>query len=127
YVTGGQKLDSGFLASLVLPAGMRVILYEPDRNGGQAGNPAQVMPLIDQVKKLRSGVSMTVGSGADAETFHALPLNGYDNSLLGALLVGSSRRPVAELEASPRRIGFLVAAAGIVMGVALRRWATTPG
>ena len=27
YIAGGQKLDRGFLSSLVLPTGMRVLLY----------------------------------------------------------------------------------------------------
>ena len=42
------------------------------------------------------------GSGAEAETFHALPLPGYENNLLGVLLIGSSRRDLVELEASLR-------------------------
>ena len=66
----------------------------------------------------------TVGSGADAETFYALPLQGYQDSLLGVLLVGSSRRDMVRLESSLRNIGITVAAAGILLGIGLSWWAT---
>src|SRR5207237_9095991 len=63
YVTGGQQLDEGFLSTLVLPAGMRVLLY---RSGVGPENPAlaAVRPLIDTVVKQRREIVETVGQGA---------------------------------------------------------------
>jgi len=37
------------------------------------------------------------GDAADAETFHSIPLLGRNNEVLGALLVGSSRRELVLL------------------------------
>ncbi len=115
YVVGGQQLDSDFLATLVLPAGMRVLLYRnldpqfsPEQlidAHGTAANAAPLRPLIEQVIRQRRDTVETIGSGAEAETFHASPLPGYENNLLGVLLIGSSRRDLVELEAlgSPHR------------------------
>jgi len=133
YVTGGQELDREFLSTLVLPEGMRVLLYRSlearfspaqliDAKGPAAG--AELLrPLIEQVPKDRRETAATVGSGAEAETFHALPLTGSDGSVLGVLLIGSSRRALVELESSLLRNGIAVAAAGILVGSALSWWA----
>jgi two-component system nitrogen regulation sensor histidine kinase NtrY len=123
YLVGGQQLDPEFLSTLVLPKGMRVLLWR-DLGGGRTGDLPQLSPLIEQVKTTRREAAATVGRGADAETFHALPLTGYDNSLLAVLLVGSSRRDLVQLESSLRNIGIAVAAAGILLGIALAWWAT---
>ena len=84
YVVGGQQLDQEFLSSLVLPAGMRVLLYrnlEPQFSpaqliGGRPGDLLRVRPLIEEAQKRRTAITGTVGTGVDAETFHALPLPG---------------------------------------------------
>ncbi len=134
YVVGGQILDSGFLSTLVLPAGMRVLLYrnlESQFSAGQlidahgtAGDAAPLEPLIQRVIRSRRDMTQTVGSGAAAETFHASPLPGYENNLLGVLLIGSSRRSLVELEGSVRQTGILVALGGILLGLFLSWWAT---
>ena len=136
YVAGGQRLDRDFLSTLTLPAGMRVLLY---RNfdprfapadlieSGGVPDPAQaerLRPIVEQVVKRRAEMSGTVGAGEDAETFHALPLNGAENDLLGVLLIGSSRRELAQVEAFLRWTGIIVAMAGILLGIALSWWAT---
>jgi two-component system nitrogen regulation sensor histidine kinase NtrY len=133
YVVGGQQLDRKFLATLVLPAGMRVLLYrnldprfspaETIDSTGPVAHAADLRPLIDKVRTERREAVSTLGSGAGAETFHALPLMGYENNLLGVLLFGSSRRELMELEASLLRTGVAVAAAGILVSVALSWWA----
>jgi nitrogen fixation/metabolism regulation signal transduction histidine kinase len=69
-------------------------------------------------------VIQTLGQGEEAETFHALPLTGYEDNVLGVLLIGSSRGKLVRLEASFRRVGILVAAGGILLGIALSWWAT---
>jgi signal transduction histidine kinase len=122
YVVGGQQLNTDFLSTLVLPAGARVLLW---RNLGD-GQPAEprLQPLIDRVRAHRREESDTVGRGAAAETFHALPLTGYDGSLLAVLLFGTSRRELVELESLLRTIGIGVAISGMLLGIGVGWWAT---
>jgi signal transduction histidine kinase len=133
YVVGGRELDREFLSTLVLPEGMRVLLYRNlearftpaeliDATGPAAG-AAVLRPLIEQVQSERREGTRTVGSGAAAERFHALPLPGFDNSTLGVLLIASSRRELVELENSLLRTGVIVACAGILLGILLSWWA----
>jgi two-component system nitrogen regulation sensor histidine kinase NtrY len=135
FVVGGQQLDRAFLSTLVLPAGMRVLLYrnlDPQFSpsalmggGGSVGDlPQALRPLIEQVMHDRKQVSDTIGGGAQAETFHALPLNGYEENLLGVLLIGSSRRDLVQLESSLRSTAIWVASFGILIGILLSWWAT---
>jgi len=134
YVAGGQELDREFLGTLLLPKGMRVLLYrnlEPQFSpaetidaAGPVAQAAALKPLIEQVRKEQREAAGTLGSGVDAETLHALPLMGYENNLMGVLLFASSRRELVELEASLLETGIWVAAAGIVLGIALSWWAT---
>jgi two-component system nitrogen regulation sensor histidine kinase NtrY len=123
YVVGGQQLDPEFLSTLVLPKGMRALLWR-DLGTGDTAELARVAPLIERVKATKREASATVGSGADAETFHALPLPGYDGRLLAVLLVGSSRADLVRLENSLWNIGIAVAAVGILIAMALAWWAT---
>ena len=133
YVAGGQQLDREFLSTLALPQGMRVLLYgnlEPQFSAralvgdSRAGDAETVRPLVLRVLADRRETTRILGRGADAETFHALPLAGYEDTLLGVLLIASSRRELVELEASQRSTGIWVAAGGILMGMALAWWAT---
>jgi signal transduction histidine kinase len=133
YVAGGQRLDREFLSSLVLPEGMRVLLYRglsdvlsPAQIIGREGpvaNAAEFIPIILQSIKEPREFSRIVGMGASAETVHVLPLtNGHD--LLGVLLIGSSRRDLVATEASLYNTGLLVALGGIVVGIVVAFWAT---
>jgi two-component system, NtrC family, nitrogen regulation sensor histidine kinase NtrY len=123
YVAGGQELDPEFVSKLVLPAGMRVLLWR-DLGAGQTTGTVELEELIDRVRARKTEQTATVGSGVNAETFHALPLTGYDGSLLAVLLVGSSRRDLVELEALLRTIGIGVALSGMLLGIGLAWWAT---
>jgi len=52
-------------------------------------------PLVEQLQKQPQPVVRTIDwtrDPADAETFHALPLTGRNNELLGIFFVGSSRK-----------------------------------
>ncbi len=151
YVIGGIRLDKTFLASLELPAGMRVMLYEnldhekflPDHLIGAADsttNPQEFAPLISQVLRDGSEASALVhenahenahgnalgnsrvNSGGD-ETVNAIPLTGENNQLLGILLVGSSRQIYTELRGQIRSAALLAAGVGLVMAVLLSSWA----
>jgi two-component system nitrogen regulation sensor histidine kinase NtrY len=134
YVAGGERLDREFLSTLVLPAGMHVLLYrnldtqfsprELIDAGGPSARADAFGPLVETVMRTGREVTHTIGSGAASETVHAVPLKGYEDNLLGILLIGSSRRDLVNLEASLRRSGMVVAAFGIVMGVMLAAWAT---
>jgi signal transduction histidine kinase len=133
YVVGGRELDREFLSTLVLPAGMRVLLYRNLEGGfnpselidaaGPAASPALLRPLIEQARLGRREASRIVGAGAAGESFHAVPLPGLDNNLLGVLLISSSRRDLVELENSLLRTGVIVAAAGTLLGILLSWWA----
>ncbi len=115
----------------------------PDRNPAPDHNPApafspsdlidtsgpvaaavQLRPLVEQVEKQRRDALGTIGTGASAETFHALPLKGSDNDVLGVLLIGNSRRDLVELEASMLRTAVIVAVTGILLAIVLSWWAT---
>ena len=123
YIIGGRRLDQNFLASLVLPAGMRTLLYqnlepgfapaELTDAGGAVQQPERFASLIEQSKKQpQRPVITTINWSADpasAETFHAIPLTGQNDELLGILLVGSSRR---ELVLLTERIGWIAASVG---------------
>ena len=134
YVVGGQRLDKEFLSALAPPEGMRVLLYrnlDPQFSpsqliqvSGTGPRSSQIQALIERVLQQKREAIQTLGQGEDAETFHALPLPGYEDNLLGVLLIGSSRRNLVKLEASFRRVGILVAAGGILLGIALSWWAT---
>ena len=91
---------------------------------GPAGEAVQLRPLVEQVEKQKREALGTIGSGAEAETFHALPLKGADDEVLGVLLIGNSRRDLVELERSMLRTAVIVASTGILMAILLGWWAT---
>jgi len=135
YIIGGQRLDKEFVASLVLPAGMRALLYrnlEPafapsalTDTSGLVSQADRFAPVIEQVRKQADEVQQTIAwsaDPADAETFHAIPLTGRRNELLGVLLVGSSRREMVTLGNFIRNLAVLVAGGGILLGLLLSWW-----
>lgn len=135
YIIGGQRLDKEFLASLVLPAGMRALLYrnlepafvpsELTDASGEVPQADRFAPLVEQVRRQLREVQQTIPwtpNPADAETFHAIPLTGRHSELLGVLLVGSSRREMATLVDFIRSLSLVVAGGGILLGVLLSWW-----
>lgn len=140
YVIGGERLDQGFLSTLDIPAGTRVLLYQNldakwnpksllDLNGPAAGAD-KIAPLVAQARDtLREfqGVIHWTSDSADAEVFHAIPLAGPNRSganpqLMGVLLVGSSRRPLIELQRQVVSTAMLVGGAGILVAVLASLW-----
>jgi two-component system nitrogen regulation sensor histidine kinase NtrY len=132
YIVGGHRLGREFLSSLVLPAGVRALLYRnlSPRFSGQAlmaasgvlEEPDKLGPLIEQVRLTGSEASQTVRWRDESETFHAIPLLGRDSNLLGVLLVGSSRRELMTLINRIRRIGIIAGVIGILVGIASSYW-----
>ncbi len=135
YVIGGKRLDQNFLATLVLPAGMRALLYRnlessfvpsalTDANGVVAQADA-FQPLIEQVQNKPEEAVKTIEWGNDAasaETFHAMPLKGRNDELLGVLLLGSSRKDLVLLRQQILKTAGGVALAAILIGLLVSWW-----
>jgi signal transduction histidine kinase len=135
YVAGGQQLGKQFLASLVLPMGMRALLYQnlspdfqPNNLVDQSGGVLQAerfAPFIAAERQQPSELRFQVAwnkSPASVEEYHALPLLGRQKELLGVLLVGSSRAEVVTLERRIRLLALGVVTVGIFLGVLLSWW-----
>jgi two-component system nitrogen regulation sensor histidine kinase NtrY len=138
YIIGGKPLDSNFLSTLVLPAGLRALLYRNLDNNFVASNltdtkgpiehPEKLQPLIDQIRAQKQEVVATVNwdsDAASAETFHAIALPGRDGQLLGVLLVGSSRRELVLLTERIVAIASIVAAGALLAGLLISFWVAT--
>jgi signal transduction histidine kinase len=138
YVIGGERLDQGFLSTLDIPAGTRVLLYQNldaswnpkfllDLNGPAAGAD-RIGPLVEQVRRsgqeTRSVIRWSSDS-SDAESFHAMPLTGPNQQVMGVLLVGSSRRPLVELQRQVVSAALFVGGAGILVAVLASLWFAT--
>lgn len=135
YIVGGERLGKEFLGSLVLPVGMRALLYlnltpkfDPANLVDERGPIQEAQRFerfIQREQKQATDQTFSVKWTSDpksAEVFHELPLRGRDSDLLGILLVGSSQREVVILE---RRIQALAAAAvvvGLLIALLLSWW-----
>jgi signal transduction histidine kinase len=132
-LVGGQKLDREFLASLVLPEGMRALLYRDAGTGrgsiiGALGDSeaARLLPIVAQARRdphERSVIVNWSDGAASAESFEIIPLEGRRGEVLGMFLVGSSRRARAELEQRIRLAALMIASVGILASIALSGWA----
>lgn len=132
FIIGGTRLDSRFLSSLDLPAGMRVMLYEnvtsakgfsPDRLI-TAGDPIpNAQALASLVQKLQSSPQESSAiinwSSGSAESVTAFPLTGESNQLLGVLLIASSRQIYTELSGEIRSAALIASSAGLLLAVVL--------
>jgi two-component system nitrogen regulation sensor histidine kinase NtrY len=135
YVIGGERLDQGFLSTLDIPSGTRVLLYQNleanwnpksllDLNGPASGAD-KFPPLIEQVRRTGQEAQNLIrwtSDSADAESFHAMPLAGPNQQVMGVLLVGSSRRPLIELQRQVVSAALLVGGAGILVAVLASLW-----
>jgi len=136
YIAGGRRIDQNFLSKLVLPSGMRALLYvnlEPGFNSaslissGKDGvaQPELLQPMIDQVRKHPQSLVQTINWNPDAgsaETFHAMPLLGRNNDVLGVLLVGSSQLEMVLLRNRIIETSAVVAAVALLVSLLLSLW-----
>jgi len=135
YIIGGRRLDKKFLESLVLPAGMRALIYsnlEPSfvpaaliAAKGEVEQPERFAPLVEQIQKQAHPLVRTfewTRDPADAETFHAIPLTGRNNDLLGVFLVGSSRKELVLLTNKIVKIAAAVGAGALFIGLLIAFW-----
>ena len=151
YLIGGERLDQAFLSTLDIPAGTRVLLYQNldakwspksllDLNGPAAGVD-KIAPLVakarDTLQEVQGVIHWTADS-ADAEVFHAIPLTGpvlrsatpehttnppeKNQQLMAVLLVGSSRRPLVELQRQVISTAMLVGGIGILVAILASLW-----
>lgn len=135
YIVGGERLGKEFLASLVLPTGMRALLYlnldpsfQPANLIDETGSVDQAQrfaPIIEKERENPSELKYKIdwtSNPATSEVFHALPLRGRQNELLGVLLVGSSQREVVILERRIRVLAIGVVIIGVLIGLLLSWW-----
>jgi signal transduction histidine kinase len=136
FLIGGQRLDQNFLATLVLPEGMRALLYRNLEPGfvpaeltdprGPASQPELFSELITEVQRTRHELQRTINSGAgssaSSESFDAIPLSGREGDLLGVLMVGSSRQNLVQMLNFIRALALLVAGGVILLGLILGWW-----
>jgi signal transduction histidine kinase len=152
YVIGGERLDQGFLSTLDIPTGTRVLLYQNldakwnpksllDLNGSAAGAD-KIAPLVAQVRDTLQESQRVIhwtSDPADAEVFHAIPLTGSIFSATNQSVtnqsspnqtganqqlmgVGSSRRPLIALQRQVVSTAMLVGGAGILVAVLASLW-----
>ena len=136
FVIGGRRLDKDFLASLELPAGMRVMFYQNlsgtfspqlliDAHGPLPHTDA-IAPVVQRLQQQPEEFTTLVhwsSNAAEDETIDAIPLQGLDHSLLGILLVGTSQRPYVELRQHIRSAALLSGGAGILLAILVSGWA----
>lgn len=135
YIVGGERLGKDFLASLVLPAGMRALLYmNLDSNfdaanlvdqSGAVSEGERFAPFIERERnepREQTFKILWAGTAMSAEGFHALPLLGRSNDLLGVLLVGSSQEQIASLEQRIAVLALGVIAMGLFFGMLMSWW-----
>jgi two-component system nitrogen regulation sensor histidine kinase NtrY len=135
YIIGGRRVDKNFLASLVLPAGMRALIYtnldpsfQPSSLLGEnidSDQAERFAPLVEQLQKQPQPLVRTIdwsNDPADAETFHAIPFTGRNNELLAVFFVGSSRRGLVLLTQRILKSAAAVAAAALFIGFLVSFW-----
>ena len=136
YIIGGVHLDRGFLASIELPAGMSVMLYENLDSGTDKFAPEQLVaasdmthdagalaPIIQDVQRRGKDSSAIIRLNSQDQSVNASPLPGDNGQILGILLVSSSRQIYAELRNQIRSAALLAAGAGLLLAVLLSSWA----
>jgi hypothetical protein len=138
YIIGGRRIDHNFLSLLLLPSGMRALMYrslEPKFVPADLTDATAVVaqadrfaPLIDQIQRRRKSFVQTIdwtSDPASAETFHVMPLEGRNREPLGVLLVGSSLKELVLLKRRIVLIAAGVAAAALFIGPLISLWGST--
>jgi two-component system, NtrC family, nitrogen regulation sensor histidine kinase NtrY len=129
-VAGGRRLSPELLKSLGVAPGMRALLWLPPGEvidaEGSVRDAQKLAPLIQDVRSTNGEATGSVQWTSDrrsSEAFLALPIT-RAGTLTGVLLAGTSLSTQLGLERSILRIGVVVGASGIVIGVLLGWWTT---
>jgi len=135
YVVAGRRIDSGFLSSLVLPEGTRLLLWQ-QTPGNDAGNledasgpvevPTELKRMLERVWNGADDYGRRVQFNDSAEgTFVVSARRLLDRDLkhpLAIMLVAGTRRELSSLQSQIRKVGLVVALAGILLSVLASRW-----
>ena len=127
YIVGGRRIDKDFLASLVLPQGVRAALYRDIPAASRYGSESsqEVADLVSQVRRLgREATRSVTSASGEPSTVHGIPLNGRSRDLVGVLLLSSSRQELSDLTWFIRGLGLLGATGGILLGIVVAWWAS---
>ena len=135
YIFGGARMGRDFLSSLVLPSGMRALLYLNLDSSFQAENLIGESGPVPQGERLAAPIEQQrqhpgrqafriawTPDTASAETFQAMPLLGRQGEVLGILLVGSSQRQTSAVERRLLLLAVGVGGAGLLFGLLLSWW-----
>jgi signal transduction histidine kinase len=135
YIFGGARMGRDFLSSLVLPSGMRALLYLNLDSSFRAENLVAESGPVPQGERLAASIEQQrqhpgrqafriawTPDAAGSETFQTTPLRGRQGEILGVLLVGSSQRETAGVESRVLLLAAAVGAAGLLLGLLLSWW-----
>ncbi len=137
YVLGGRRMDREFLQTLVSPPGTRLLLYPrletvfvPAALVSSEGAVAQAdrfTRIIESAAGQHDATEHRIQWNADpasAEKWVALPLAGRKDESLSLFLVGIEQRERVALVNRIRGLAIGIVAAGILLGIFLRWWAS---
>lgn len=135
YIVGGVRLDKNFLSSVILPPGMRGLLYSNLSQTFQVNNLVDAAGAAPQADRFASYIEkeraqpvrqrfeiLWKRDAASAEEFQALPLLGRQQDLLAVVLVGSSRGEGVSLGRRIRLLSYGIMAVGVLLGFLLSWW-----
>jgi two-component system nitrogen regulation sensor histidine kinase NtrY len=129
YVIGGRRLDGDFLKALVIPTGMRVLLYRNLEAAfvaealadaeGQAQQPERFASAIESMQKQPHSSEFDIRSPgiAGGQKFIGLPLTGRSGELLAAVFVGTEDGAIARTSLYIRNAGLAIGAAGVFLAL----------
>ena len=134
-LTGGERIDRGFVAQLSAPGGSMIYLYrnltpdfEDENVTGATGpvtNAARLHGLIDQVRSSGKQVTAEIlrrNSEEQSVALTGVPLKAVDGSVAGVLIVANSRDALIEAQEHIRAVAYGVAAIGILFAVMVSLW-----
>lgn len=135
FIVAGRRIDSNFLQTLVLPDGTRLLLWQqaPGNSSGNLqdasgtiGMSPELQPVLEQTRSGRTDLTRRVrlNDGPDGIFIvRTIQLVGRSSTEpLAILVVASSRRELGELQSAIRKIGLLVALAGILLSIVASVW-----
>ncbi len=133
YLFGGRRVDERLLTSLVLPAGVRALLYlNLDGKGvvqnlldakGEQTLAGSLAALVASALK-QPGTAMRAPFPSDSawETFYALPVAGADNSALAVIVFGHTAIERLAVERVFLEQALISAALAILLGWVVSLW-----
>jgi signal transduction histidine kinase len=133
YLAGGRRVDQRLLESLVLPAGVRPLLYlNLDGKGAVQslidvkGEPAPadaLAPLvIEALQQPANPTRLPFPTASAAETFYALPFSGADRSGLAVVVFGHTAIERLSIEKVLVEQALLALGLGIFLGWLVSLW-----